>query len=257
MRKIRCPACQARLKLPESFQAATVRCPKCDRPFSATVDREPDAMLSPTDEPLNLATDETVVSNDMTHQSDAEFRQPPHTPPEATSNTRDRPTQPGVGTAPLQPRDFGFRRFWTPAILRFSWRVVVILATCWLVFLSIAMLGNGLGGEQTSLLDSFGMPDFSSLSSLDLEQVMDGRADVQGLNDFLDDLTHAGQRSRSPSRTPFQSLMAFGFSSLSFITLVMSLLLSVLFCRVCFETLFVLFDISDTLKRMERMEQKA
>jgi len=137
---------------------------------------------------------------------------------------------------------------WTPLIIRFSWYVALVLSLLWIVFLSIAFAGSAFSGEQSSLLDSFGIPDLS-MSSLDVEGVLNGKADVDSLNQFLDGVTQQGSATPKPKpKSAYQSLLAFTFSGLSFVTLIASLILSVLFCRVFFETIIAIFDISSTLK---------
>lgn len=153
--------------------------------------------------------------------------------------------------------DFEFKRYWTPLIIRFSWFVVLIFAGLWIVFLSVALAGTFFGGEeQGSLLDTFGMSDLSSLSSLDIGDALSGKADVDSLNKFLDDVTKTGGTGSSnatrPPKSTFQSFMGFAFTTLSFLTLIASMILSVLFCRVFFETIIVLFDMSKTLKSIDQ-----
>jgi len=136
-------------------------------------------------------------------------------------------------------------------IIRFSWFVVLIFVILWIGFLSVAFVGTLFGGQNTSMLDSFGLSDFS-VSSLDIEGALSGKADVDSLNKFLDNVTESGSTGPvKPKKTTYQSIMSFGFTTLSFLTLIASMILTVLFCRVFFETIIVLFDMSKTLKSID------
>ena len=246
MLKIRCTSCNARLKLPESFTGGNVKCPKCGVPFSAEVN-EPTASESGDPVDTFSGTHPELSFEETSATIPADMAAVMAVTEQATKAAR-------IGKTPSV--DFAFKRYWTPVIIRFSWFLILAFAFAWIAFLTIAFVGSWFRGEDASLLDAFGMSDLSSVSSvssLDLEGLMNGKADVDSLNRFLDDVTEqeSAAGGTTPQRTAWQSFMAFGFTTLSFLTLIASLLLTVLFCRVFFETIVVLFDISRTLRNIE------
>ena len=242
MRRIRCTNCNSRLKLPESFEGGQVKCPKCG---------------------TQLSTSEHLIPSESRI---ADAMEPPRSvTPESESNPAAEvtPDQDAVMVAAAVQQvqraskrppafDFRFKRYWTPVIIRFSWYVVLILAALWIVFLSVAFVGAWTSGSDASMLDSFGLSDLS-VSSLDLEGIMGGKADVDSLNEFLDNVTEQGSAGTSlkPKKTTYQSIMSFGFTTLGFLTTIATMILSVLFFRVFFESIIVLFDMSSTLKSIE------
>ncbi len=135
--------------------------------------------------------------------------------------------------------DVRFKHYLTPAIIRFTWVCVLIMSALWMLFLLI--------GFVASLIPSGDSPTASS-SSIDLDAVMQGDGDLGSLTSLL-----GGSLSGTPKEpTFFQSVKSFAFKLLMFASLLVGLILTVLWCRVMFETIIVVFDISNSLKSIDR-----
>lgn len=279
MRKIRCSSCDAKLKLPDSFSGDTVKCPKCGDSFATTSNQSAEnAADSDFESPFE--TEESVAFS--TPSEIAEGQKIPPTPSgtDPTSNnpsptTTHEPIDPNadytMATAANQANrlanrssnrnskklaifDFQFKKFWTPLIIQVSWFTILIFAALWIAFFSVAFIGYQFFGQSFSVTDAVALPD---VSSLNINDVLNGKADVDSLNKFLDGVEDAGKRGRgsgssSKSTSGFQSVMMFMFSILSFLTMVVSTILSVLFCRVFFETIIAIFDTSKSLKSIDQ-----
>ena len=242
MQKIRCTSCDAKLKLPVSYSGDTVKCPRCGTPFSTSqaIAAQPTQVVEQP--PIEQDRAETTANSSDSKPDD----------PQQPSRLPDHPADPTVtrqanGVAKKLPAflDINFKRYWTPIIIRFSWFVVVIFAILWIGFLSVAYVGALFGGQNPSMLDSFGISELMGGS-------LNGKADVASLNKFLDDVSGSDSSGfTKPKTTTYQTIMSFGFGILSFLTLIISLVLTVLFCRVFFETIIMLFDISRTLKSID------
>ncbi len=275
MRKIRCPECGTRLKLPESFAKSSVKCPKCNFAFALT-DNEQESEKSVNSPFKDLEIPDASEFESLANEAEfASAALPPSTKPvdsivsneaakdelpeeqtESTTKSSDTfanlAAQQVAAVATKTPTtlDFGFNRFWTPAIIKGSWVTMLILTGLWIAYFGVSFVGSFFGAESPSISQAVGLPD---IGSLDLEGILSGQ-NPQGANNLLDSVAGGSNSAAQPSRSLYHVVMAGGLSLLGFVTTIASLILSVLFCRVFFEMIIVLFDISKTLKRIEQKD---
>ncbi|MGI9518460.1 MAG: DUF4282 domain-containing protein [Pirellulaceae bacterium] len=235
MSTIQCTACNKTLRLPPGFTGSKAKCPACGVLFSVSATGSPQAPVEPSP-------------------------QPPEPEPEPESQAPVAPPIPPA-SAPVKPEfeiesstirtsqpsslrlasllDVRFTHYLTPAIIRFTWVCVLIMSALWMLFLMI--------GFFASMLPSGAEPS-TSASSIDLDAVMNGDGDLGSLTSLLGSSLTGGQKEQ----TFFQSVKSFAFKLLAFLSLLVGLVLSVLWCRVMFETIIVVFDISNSLKSIDR-----
>lgn len=226
MNSIRCPSCNAKLRLPEGFSGGVIKCPKCGVQFNPVAASDPIEDVTAPDPGPKPQEDETTSTN----VAGVARR--------LAGRAKDAPSR----------LDFNFNKFWTPAIIKVSWVGVVGLSLLWLLFLAFFYVGTMFsdgGGSPTSFLTG---------QKMDLQEVLSGKGDVAGLNKMLDDLTgvQGGEASGAvPEKTTYQKISSFAFKSLMLLTTIFSLVITVLWCRVFFETIIVIFEIASRLKSID------
>lgn len=249
MQKTDCPSCLTTLKLPEGFPGGTIKCPKCGAQFISSVDSSIESTSGSSD-------DGTV--NSQASSSDVESADPG----ESAVNDQDFRSTGGVFSTVFRnssafqktaqftrrsPRllDFRFDRYQTPTIIRISWICVLVFSVLWLMFMSLVFAGSFFSGGESSA----SVPN----PSIDINDIMNGEnTDLSSLTGLLGGLGSASSKPESA----FESFKGFVFKVLGFLTLVASLILSVLWCRVMFETIIVIFDINNSLKSIDQKSDR-
>jgi predicted RNA-binding Zn-ribbon protein involved in translation (DUF1610 family) len=230
MDKLVCIGCGTTLKIPASYTRPTVKCPRCGTHSTIAADERP--VPRPTETPsLPPAADDIEKVAVDTSAADI-------------PSTRGRLFRTRLLTSLL---DVKFKQYLTPAIIRFSWLMVLILAGIWLCFLLVIFLASLVPSGSSEATAS---SQNSRQQPLDLEALLNGNGQLPDIGDLL-----GGSLSGSASKPTFmQSLVGIGWRVMFVATSLASLLLSLLWCRVFLETIIVIFDINDCLKRIESRE---
>ena len=284
MKSVRCSSCETVLNLPPSFGGGKIQCPNCGKRFraKATAGDSEKPTSSTTSNPrkrvvADLATADELFNDDILQQvmSDdpVEIKSTDTSSAEtafaiddvvvpikraAFSNKKKVSEELVMATKPavenefnatandVTRKSFGFKSFWTPAIIKGSWWCVVLLSALWFLLLFVFYVGAWLTGESASSSLTGMLP-----KGLDLQQVMAGQGDPDALNSMLDKLEGGGGGNSTSQLSSFQKISGVLFGLLSFVTMLASLVLSVLWCRVFFETIVAVFEISARLKSID------
>ncbi len=224
--KIRCSHCQAPLRLPDSFTANKAKCPKCGGRVDLTTSQDFDKTR--------------YDSQDTT----AEFKLPSE--PAADQLVEDesvaeegmRNAKRSVAATIWRLCDFKFKRYLTPWIIRVTWLCVLLLVAVWFLLLSGSTVLSWLATESSSR-------EQPSLDTSSLDGLLD-QLDGQSL---LGSSLLGGSAKQRPGF--IGSVERFAWKSAQIFTAVVSMFLFVLWSRAMLEMVVVIFDISETLKRID------
>ncbi len=241
MIKVNCPNCGVRLTASDDHVGKPVNCQKCNTKF----------ILSKrwTNEPLEIVTDshdspgrnQFVVplhasSGSSSSISAVEQISTPSTgnsttPWEAIARQEDAARRYAVhldgyveARSMVEFFDFRFRRYLTPWIIRISWPLVMTGAMIWIVIVSYTFVSSLIASGDLSVGPS---ENPSAVSAAD-----------------------------EPSdREQLFVVSPFFMKSGMFLTGMITIVLSVLWIRVVFETIILLFSIANTLRVIEDHEK--
>ena len=226
MNRLVCPNCTAKLKLPGGFTSATARCPRCGtRVPVESAWHEPPVVAGKPESPSD--DDSWVIDTGAADDL-------PGGPPAA----RRQPWRWSRAAAML---DLQFRHDLTPRLIRFSWVLVLALGLCWIGFLAFVFVTGFFAADSPNPSAGRNL----SGPALDPDSLLAGGDPLAGLGGLLS----GGVTPAEP--TMIQQVTGFGWSLLFFVTSIGGLMLTLVGCRVMLETLMVIFDIRDTLQRIE------
>ena len=251
MIKVNCPNCGVRLTASDDHVGKPVNCQKCNTKF----------ILSKrwTNEPLEMVTDSNRLASGASEAHDSPGRNQFAVPLDASSGSSgsisaveqvSTPTM-GNSTTPWEAiarqedaarrhavhldgyvearslvefLDFRFRRYLTPWIIQISWPLVMTGAMIWILIVSYTFVSSLIASGDLSV----GPGESSSVVAAPGEPT---------------------------DRGPLLIVSPFFLKSGLFLTGIITIGLSVLWIRVVFETIILLFSIANTLRVIEDHEK--
>lgn len=226
MTKVVCPNCQAKLKLPDGFDKPSAKCPRCGQRIDTGTrsPQETNHESQPGDAGKPVVEDSWVID---TGEKDSS----------GNSLTKNR----SAWISGLL--DFKFKTYLTPKIIGLSWVLVLVMSALWIVFLIFLFAVSLIPAADQTAASPHALNQ-----PLDIDAILDGQGRaLPGIGDLLGG--SLGGTTQEP--TFMQRVTGFGWRLLLFVTSLIGLVLTLLGCRVFLETIIVIFDISDCLKRIE------